>query len=206
MESDLIFKTPFSLTYWRLAAKESKKLQNIVFTAILISLALVLETFGKAIPFKPFGRHINLSFLPLALISMMFGPIMGIGSGAISDTLGYFIFSEGYPFFPGYTLSAMLASLIYSLFLYRTRLSLLKIFTSRFLVNMIINALIGSFWLSIIVSSSTFYAFLVAGLLKNIIMLPFEVAIMYIMFKGLIPTFKTLDIISDKIPDKIKLI
>ncbi|HEY8445040.1 MAG TPA: folate family ECF transporter S component [Bacilli bacterium] len=201
MESD-IFKTPFSKSYWHLASKESQKLQNLIFASLLISLSIVLEYFGKIIPFKPFGRDVYLSFVPLSLIGLIFGPYVAIISGAISDILGYFVFTAGYPFFPGYTLSAMLSQLIYSLFFYRTKITIVKIFFAKFLVNIFINAIIGSYWFTFF-SKSPFIVLFISGLLKNIILLPFEVMLLYYCFINLLPYLKAFNLISYKIPEKI---
>lgn len=202
--TETIFRTPFSKLYWQLAAREHKKTKAITLTAILIAFGIILETLGKGMPFKLFGRDIYLSFVPYSIIAMLFGPYVAIISGAVSDILGFFAFSAGYPFFPGYTLSAILAFLIYSLFFYRTKITILKIFLAKFLVNMLINVVLGSLWMSFI-SSTTFIVLFIDGLLKNIIVLPFEVALLYYCFLNLIPIFKGLNLISYHIPNKITL-
>ncbi|HHU55071.1 MAG TPA: folate family ECF transporter S component [Acholeplasmataceae bacterium] len=204
MEIDTIFKTPFTKLYWHLASKELKKTRSIILVSILIALSIVFETFGKMFPFKPFGRDIYLSFIPLSLIGMLFGPLVGILSGAISDILGFFIFNAGYPFFPGYTLSAMLSLLIYSIFFYRTKITVFKIFLAKFLVNFLINVLLGSLWMSLIIDKA-FIVLLVGGALKNAILLPFEVLALYYVFLNLIPILKGFNLISLNIPNKITL-
>ncbi|MFA5542808.1 MAG: folate family ECF transporter S component, partial [Bacilli bacterium] len=115
-------------------------------------------------------------------------------------------------FFPGYTLSAMLGAFIYSIFLYRTRITVLKIFLAKLTVNVFVNSILGSLWLHIMLynpeieNSKTFIVYLTGGFLKNMILLPFEVVLLVIMFKRIIPISKSFNLISDDVSNEIKLI
>ncbi len=201
-----IFKTPFSKQYWILAANELKSTRTIALASILIAMTLILEVLSKAINFPLLDRQIHFTFITIALSSMLFGPIVALFTSTICDILGFFIFSQGYPFFPGYTLSAILGAIIFSLFLYRTRITLTKIFISKFIINVFVNAVLGALWLSILLTKNTYWFYLVTGLYKNLILLPFEVLIMFYIFKKIIPISKANGIISYEIPDEIYLI
>jgi ECF transporter S component (folate family) len=203
---NLLFKSPFSLLYWKIASRELKIIQTIVLTSILVSISLVIETLGKSIPIYFFDRQIMFVFLPQALISMLFGPIVGMLSGAIIDILGFVVFSPGFPFFPGYTISSVCSSLIFSLFLYRSRITVFRLFTSKLLVNLLINVGLGSLWMAILTSWNALPALLIGGLIKNLVLLPIEVFLLYYLMKGLIPVTKAHFLISENIPDKIALI
>lgn len=203
---ELLFNSPFSILYWKTASREFKAIQTIVLTSILIALSLIVETFGKAVPINFFDRQVMFVFLPQSLISMLFGPIVGMVSGAIIDLLGFLIFNPGFPFFPGYTLSSMISSLIFALFMYRTRISVLKLASAKFLINMIVNVILGSIWMAIIVNWNMFSTYLIAGFVKNIVLLPLEVLLLYYLYKKLIPITKSQNLISSEIPDIIKLI
>ena len=202
---ELLFKSPFSVLYWKTASKELQVIESIVLTSILIGLSLVLETLGKSIPIYFFDRQVMFVFLPQSLISMLFGPIVGLFSGAIIDILGFFIFNSGFVFFPGYTISSMLSSLIFSLFLYRSRVTVLRLASAKFLVNMFINVLLGSVWMAILTSWNQFSLLMISGLIKNLSLLPLEVFLLYYLYKKLIPIMKKFFLISTEIPDEVTL-
>jgi ECF transporter S component (folate family) len=142
---------------------------------------------------------------------MLFGPVAALVFGFIADILGFLVISPG-TFFPGYTLSAMLGAFIYSIFLYRTRITVLKIFLAKLTVNVFVNSILGSLWLHIMLynpeieNSKTFIVYLTGGFLKNMILLPFEVVLLVIMFKRIIPISKSFNLISDDVSNEIKLI
>ena len=197
----------FSKEYWQLALEELKFVKTIAMVSILIAFDIALNLIGTIFPIKVFTRQIMFTFIPTAISSFLFGPVVAIAYGIISDVLGYFIGGgAGGEFFPGYTLSAVLGALIYSVFLYRTRISMFKIFISKFFVNIFVNAYLGSVWLSILYSKKTFYAYLIGGITKNLILLPIEVFILIIVFKKIIPISKNYDFLSQKVSNEIKII
>lgn len=204
---EMLFSSPFSFLYWKTASRELTITKSIVMTSILISLALVFETIGKAVPIYFFDRQVMFVFLPQSLISMLFGPIVGIASGAIIDILGFFIFNPGTLFFPGYTISSMISSLIFALFFYRTRITITKLALAKFLINMVVNAGLGSIWWPIVINNwDIFPVYFAGGLIKNIYLLPLEVLLLYYLYKKIIPISKNEGIISSEIPNKIKWI
>lgn len=205
-KQDLVFKTPFSRKYWQVSFLEMNKIKTITFSSILLSLTLILETLSKLFPLIVFGRQIHFTFIPVALSSLLFGPIMAIITGFISDILGFLLFSGGYPFFPGYTISAIAGALIYALFFYRRRITVLNIFLAKLTVNVFVNAYLGAIWLAMMSSKNTFWYNLVYGFYKNLLLLPFEVIMLTIVFRKLIPIFKSHNMISKNISDKIKFI
>lgn len=205
--SNAVFKTPFSKAYWKEAWNELSSTRSIVMASILAAMAIILEVLGKMFYLELFGRQVLFSFIPLVISGFLFGPVVAIFVGAITDVLGFFLFTQGYAFFPGYVLSAILGCVIYSLFLYRTRVSLLRIFLAKFMVNFFINALLGSYWMSLLgFTSKTFWVLFTAGIIKNLILLPFEVAILYFVLKKLLPISIAQGYVSEDVDEDIKLI
>ena len=202
------YKLPISNEYWDEATKEFNKTQTIALASIFISLTIILETFGYAIPLTFMERKIMLSFIPIAISAWLFGPLVALTTGFIADILGFFVSSlvVPFPFFPGYTITAMLTAFIYSLFLYRTKITFLRIFLAKFIINIFINALLGSVWLYIMYGKKTYWLYLYSGLLKNIILLPFEVICLYIVFQRIIPIAKSFNLIQYDVDEKIKII
>ena len=70
-----LYKTPFSLAYWRDAAAELKDIKMLVVTALLIALRIALKP--AAIPLGP-QLNIQTATLATALGAMIFGPVVAI--------------------------------------------------------------------------------------------------------------------------------
>lgn len=205
-KSNKIFKTPFKREYWQLAMEESKFVKTITLVAIFIAMSIGLETLGTVFPIIIFTRKIFLSFLPIAISSMLFGPIIALGFGFIADILG-FLMQGGLagPFLPGYTLNAILSAFIYAIFFYRTNITVLKIFLAKLIVNLLVNVVLGSLWLTILYGKKTYWLYLTGGLVKNLVLLPLEVVLLVILFKKIIPISKTFNLLSPEVSDEVKL-
>ena len=92
-----------------------KTTRTFVLMGLLISMEIILTRFFSVQ--TPILR-IGFGFIPVVLASIMFGPVLGGITAAFSDILGMMLFPQGV-YFPGFTLSAFLAGLIYGLLLYK---------------------------------------------------------------------------------------
>ena len=91
------------------SAKEFTKVRSLVTTSLLVAVSMVIEMFSIDIGFA----KLNFAFLAIAIIGMLFGPVVGMMAGVCTDVLGYFAgnLSMG-AYFPGYTLTAVVGGLI----------------------------------------------------------------------------------------------
>ncbi len=172
----------FSRAYWREAAGEFKKLRSLAFAALICALSLVIDPL-----FIPVGESLRImfTFLIFSVGAWAYGPLMAVLVGLVSDNLAFFLAPSG-PYFFGYTLSTMLAGFWYGLLLYRRSVTLLRLFSARAVVNLFINALLGSVWSAILYGKGYIY-YLVKSLLKNTVLLPFEVMLLGALFALLLP-------------------
>jgi ECF transporter S component (folate family) len=93
--------------------KEFKSIYALAVMGLLIGVSMVLEYFTIETPlFK-----INFAFLAVAGIGMLFGPVVGIFGGMLSDVLGWVVHPVG-AFLPLYTLVGGLQGFIYGYILY----------------------------------------------------------------------------------------
>ena len=94
-----------------------RKTRCLAVTALLIAMNVSLDLLGLSIKIPP-NLRIGFGFLCNASIGMLFGPAVGMFSGICTDVLGYFAgnMSMG-AYFPGYTLTAMVAGLIWGFWL-----------------------------------------------------------------------------------------
>lgn len=79
--------------------KKNKDVFKLTFSAILLSMAIVLEIVCKAIPFlkMPNGGGISLAMLPLVIIAYVFGFKYGITAGIAYGIIDCFVL-DGYGF------------------------------------------------------------------------------------------------------------
>ncbi len=128
------FRTPFSRAYWRLSLLEMKNVRVLILAALVIALRVAVKSVRI-----PIGLDINITigFFFNAFGSMVYGPVVGLLAGAISDTLGCLLFpSAGAYFFP-FIFSEMMGSFLFAVFLYRAKLTPLRVILSRFAVTLV---------------------------------------------------------------------
>lgn len=181
-QPNTVFKTPFSASYWRLASGELKKLPMLVLAAMLIALTSAIG--ALYIPVTE-SLRIKFTFLITATGSMIYGPVIGIATGIIGDIVSYLLAPSG-PFFPGYTLSAVLSSLVYALFLYRAKVTPLRIFAAKAIVNIFVNAMLGSLW-NIMLRGKGYIFYLTTSGIKNLLLLPVEATVLILLFSAILP-------------------
>ncbi len=178
----MLYKHPFSRAYWRDAVKDFKKLPVLAFSAVMIAACIALSY----IPSIHINDQVRVTwgFLARALCGMVGGPINALVFGAAEDTISYLMHPTG-PYFPGYMLTTMLGTLLYALFLYRTKVSVLRIFLAKLSTN-ILNVTLGALWSSILYGKAYLY-YASASLIKNAIMLPVQTIMLVVLFAALLP-------------------
>ena len=137
------------------------------------------------IPLGDSSLRIYFTFFIIALGASVYGPLMAVVAGCAADLLSFAIAPSG-PFFPGYTLSSMLGGLIYGLFLYRRDLSVVRVFLCKLTINVLVNMLLGSLWNSMMMGKA-FYYYLAKSVVKNLVLLPLETALMVLIFRLMNP-------------------
>ncbi len=185
----------FTHDYWQTATSNTKNLKMMSICALLIALQIAVSTL-----YIPIAENLRIygTFFIVALYSTIGGPILAVCSAFIADTIGFLIHPTGAYFF-GYTLSAMLGAFIYSLFFYKSKITIIKIIVCKLLVNVLVNATLGSLWTTILYTKG-FYFYFSASLTKNLILLPFECLLLYFVYKALLPyLYKKKLVTSNKI-------
>lgn len=181
--SSTLYRTPFSAAYWKQAAADAKNIRMLTLAALLIALRLILSNFY--IPVAQ-GMNIYFGYLLNALGAAIYGPIMGIITGFVVDILGFILTPSQYGFFFGYTITAMAGSFLYALFLYRTRVSIVRIALAKAAVNVFVNILMGALWSSMLFSKGYLY-YMARSVVKNVVMLPVEILLLYLFFQVMLP-------------------
>ncbi|EHO52822.1 hypothetical protein HMPREF9099_01202 [Lachnospiraceae bacterium oral taxon 082 str. F0431] len=107
--------------------RELKKVRTITTVAMFVALSIILGAFTV-----PIGNFLKIGFSSLTTVSVgyLFGPIVGSVFGAITDVVKYAIKPTG-PFFPGFTLNAIIAGFIYGSILYKKQVEYKEDFYCR---------------------------------------------------------------------------
>ena len=176
--SSALFGTfsPLTPAYWADARAQLKNVRMLTLAGIITAASIVLESF----PIYLLGTSLKIyfSFLVISLGCYVYGPAVGILVGFANDTLGFLISSFGEPYFPGYLITAMLSGLIYGTLLYRQRITVLRLVVVRLIINYGSNVLLGSVWKAMLYGKGYLY-YLTSGTIKNTLMLPVEVFLMW---------------------------
>lgn len=189
----MLFSHPFSRSYWRSAVKDFKRLPTLAFSAVMIAACIALSY----IPSIHIGDRVRITwgFLARALCGMVGGPINALVFGAAEDTISYLMHPTG-PYFPGYMITTMLGTLIYALFLYRARVTVVRIFLAKLCTN-VLNVTLGALWSAILYGKAyTYYASVSA--VKNLIMLPVQTAMLVIFFAAILPILARIGFIPNQ--------
>ena len=184
-KSTTLYKTPLSAAYWRDAAAELKDTKMLVFAALMIALRVALKLIS--IPIAP-NLDINTAFLANALGAMVYGPVVASLSAIISDVLGVML--QGDPYFPPFVLTEIAGSLIFALFLYRTKVTPTRVILSRFCICLFVNILLQTPIMMLyyqVVLGNQSYVLTIPRILKNLFMFPIESVVLTIFLAFMQP-------------------
>ena len=189
-QSTKLFKTPFCREYWQLALGEMKNPRMLVFAALILALRVAVKPLSIPI----FGDlKEGIGFIVNAFGSMIYGPVVALLSGALSDTLGYLLFPSG-AYFPAYMITEMAGSFVFALFLYQAEITVPRLLLCRFCVCFFVNVLLSYpihvWYYSVMLGKD--YNIAMIRVLKNLALFPVETVVLVVVFRGLLPPFKRL--------------
>lgn len=195
-----LYDTPFSKEYWVQAVSEFRNLRVLLFAALMIALRVALKS--VSIPIAA-NLRINIAFFINAYGAMVFGPVVAIAAAAVSDTLGCLLFPSGPYFFP-FILTEIAGSLIFALFLYRTKVTTLRVTLSRFCIDFFVNIVLNTpiMWLYYrMVLGKNYAVFDLMRVVKNLVMFPIESVLLVLFLRVVIPPTRKLGYLVSDIED-----
>lgn len=154
--------------------RELRDVRKMAAAAMLLAITIVLGFYRLQLTES---IRIGFDFLSKETAAMLLGPSVGCVVAGLSDIISYFIKPVG-AFFPGLTISAMLASVIYGIVLYKKPLSLKRVIAANTLVTVFINLLLNTYWMSILYGNA-YMALFPARAVKQMVMLPIEIVLFY---------------------------
>lgn len=152
--------------------------EEVAWLGALVALQMVLGrlTVGSDL------IKIGFGFIATGLIGYYFGPFRAAIACVASDIVTNVVFPQPTGFFWGFTLSALVSGVIYGSILYRKKVTILRVAIAVFLIILIVNTLMNTYWISII-AHLPYKVLLVPRVIKEIITLPIQATILYMVLK-----------------------
>lgn len=148
----------------------NSNITKLTRTALLIAISIVLSRFLSIQ--TPIAK-IGFSFVPLAVIGMLYGPAWAALGAAVADYIGATLFPVG-AYFPGFTVTAALAGGTYGFFLQKDGAkSIVKVIAAAVVVNICWHLCLNTLWLQMITGKG-YLALLPARIMSNALMVPVQ--------------------------------
>ena len=162
--------------------KNKFDVQKVTRIALLIALEIVLSRFLSIS--TPIAK-IGFSFIPLAMIGMMYGPLYGGIAGGLCDFIGAILFPIG-AYFPGYTLTAFLSGATYGLFLQKDgSKKWWKIIVASLIINLVYHLGINTYWTTLFTGKG-YLALLPTRVFSNGVLMPMEIIVIKLVYEVLV--------------------
>lgn len=184
-----------SAAYWKEAVHQFHDVRMLVFAALIVALRVAVKLFKI-----PVAAGLNISFdcYVNALGSLVYGPVMALLVGAVSDTLGCILFPSGPYFFP-FIFVEMMSSFIFALFLWNREIKVTTTLLAKFVVNLVCNIIMTS-----VIMKWDYYVFYglekaeayniinLVRIGKNLVLFPFEAVLITLILQAAAPVIRKL--------------
>lgn len=186
-------------SYWKAAAADLYSTRNLVFAALMVAMARVLAL----IPSIPIAHtKLSFSFPARAMCALVCGPVAGMAYGFVEDILGFILQPTG-EFFFGYTISTMAGMLVYALCFYRRRVTVVRIVVANVLVNIFVNAMMGSLW-TMMIRGGGYWGWFTVSLSKNLLTIVPKSVVLYFFFQAMLPVLSRVGVLGKERNDLIR--
>ncbi len=158
----------------------SFQLADIAIISMLTALYIVLSRF---LSINTQVVKIGFSFLPVAIAAYFSGIVGAAVVSGLGDLLGALLFPFG-PFFPGYTVTAVLLGIIFGAAFYREyrfRNTVLAVVTTQILCTLFLNTL----WTTLLYAKKGFWAYLLTRLPQSLIMTAVQILLIHLVLTAI---------------------
>lgn len=166
---------------FRQSAQELKQVRTLTGVAMLLTMSVVIS-FTASVRVTETIK-IGLGYLITALLGMLYGPFTAALAAGAGDLIKYLLKPDGAYFF-GFTLTAMLGGVVYGVFFYREKCTIPRAIASKATVSLLLNCLLNTVWVSWLYGMP-FLGALGPRVIKNLMALPFEIVLLYIVLNGM---------------------
>ncbi len=193
----------FSAAYWREAAASFGNTRLLIMAALIVALRVAVKL--VKIPLAG-GLHLTLDCYVNSLGSLVYGPVMGLAVGAVSDTLGCMLVPTGEPYFLPFILVEMSSSFLFGLFFWKRPLSIPRILTAKFTVNLFCNIILTSacikweYYLGMYGAEGTYSFITLVRIVKNLVLFPVEAILIALVLQSASPALRSLSLLPSDHP------
>lgn len=194
------FASILSKEYWRVASGQFKDVRMITIAALIVALRVAVKFIR--IPIAQ-GLAISLDGYVNSLGSVIYGPLVGLVVGAISDTLGCLVTGRMGEYFPPFMLVEMMSSFIFGLFFWKRKIRISSALSAKFTVNFVCNIILTSLfnkWMYYVYygleRAEAYNVINGVRIVKNLVMFPLEATIIVVVLSSTIPILTKLKLIE----------
>lgn len=194
------FASVFSKKYWKEAARQFTDVRMITVAALIVALRVAVKLFKITIAQ---GLSISLDGYVNSIGSVVYGPLVGLLVGAVSDLLGLIVTGQMGEYFPPFTLVEMASSFIFGLFFWKRKIGITRSLVAKFFVNLVCNVVMTSIFMKwmkyVYFGSAAAEAYkLINGvrIAKNLIMFPLEATIIVVVLSAAIPMLTRMKLVD----------
>lgn len=159
----------------------SSKTVKLITVTFFIAIEIVLTRY---LSINTGILRIGFGFLPVAMIAVMYGPIWSAAAYAVGDVLGMLIFPSG-PYFPGFTVTAVLTGLVFGLVLYKKPITWKRALAASVIIVVGLNLCLDTYWLHILMGQG-YIAMLPARLVKCALAIPVQTTLIPLVWNKVI--------------------
>ncbi len=161
------------------ASKVLKNPRTMAICSMMIAINVILGYF--TLNLSSYLR-VGFGFVTLPVVAVFFGPIPALISGMLQDLISFILKPTGGYLFT-LTLNVGISGMIYGLMLYKKKITFLRVFFTKLLIIVVVNIVLNSIGLSATVGSGLI-GILPSRIIKNIILLPIQSIIVYLLLKA----------------------
>ena len=144
--------------------------RTLAMTAMLVALNVTLDLLNIRIQITPEQRT-GVGSLTSAMIGMLFGPVPAMTAGAASDILGGLVNTGGGSYYPGCTATAILAGLVWGVWLYGAKPNFWRCLGARATVSVVLNIGLNNVWKYLYFGKGYTFVAVVTSIVKNLVLL-----------------------------------
>lgn len=159
--------------------------RHLTVMALLLAMRIILSF----LPGINIGNMVQMGFgfIGTTTAAAILGPFYMVLFAILYDLLDILIIHPSAMFFAGFTLSAAVAAFIYAKGLWRKEVTAKRAIIVCLIVTVVVNLLMNTLWIKIMYDKA-WIALIQARLIKNLISLPLNAFIIYMLFNY--PPFK----------------
>ena len=157
---------------FRQSAQELKNVHTLTGVSVLLAMSVVISFMASVRVTE--SIKIGLGYLITALLGMLYGPFTAALAAGAGDIIKYLLKPDGAYFF---------GFMVYGCVLYRERVTVFRAILSKSIISLLLNCCLNTVWISFLYGMP-FWGALGPRVIKNVVALPFEIILLYIVLNG----------------------